>query len=46
MLEKMNTRRWIAVGVAVLILGISAISSGISENINREARMKKWKRPL
>ena len=41
MLEKMNTRRWIAVGVAVLILGISAISSGISENINREARMKK-----
>ena len=41
MLEKMNTRRWIAVGIAVLILGISAISSGISENLNREARMKK-----
>ena len=41
MLEKMNTRRWIAVGVAVLILGISAISSGISDKINSEARMKK-----
>ena len=46
MLEKMNTRRWIAVGIAVLILGISAISSGISDKINSEARMKKMEASL
>lgn len=42
MLSKMNTRRWIAVGIAVLILGISAISAGISSRINAEARMEEF----
>ncbi|VEJ34892.1 Protease 4 [Aedoeadaptatus ivorii] len=41
MLEKMNTKRWIAVGIAVLILGLSALSSGLSSLINREEQMKK-----
>ncbi|MDY3118510.1 MAG: signal peptide peptidase SppA [Peptoniphilus sp.] len=41
MLEKMNTRRWIAVGVAVLILGISALSSGISSKLNRDRQIEK-----
>lgn len=41
MLEKMNTKRWIAVGIAVLILGLSALSSGLSSLINHEEQMKK-----
>lgn len=41
MLDKMNTKRWIAVGVAVLILGLSAISSGLSSKINQEERLAK-----
>ena len=41
MLEKMNLKRWIALGVAVLILGLSAISSGLSSMINKEEQIKK-----
>ncbi|MDY6045170.1 MAG: signal peptide peptidase SppA [Peptoniphilus sp.] len=41
MLEKMNTKRWIAFGIAVLIIGISALSTSLSSKINREERMKK-----
>lgn len=40
MLEKMNMKRWIAVGVAILILGLSAISTKISTMVNQEERMK------
>lgn len=41
MLEKMNLKRWIALGVAVLIMGLSAISSGLSSMINKEDQLKK-----
>lgn len=41
MLEKMNVKRWIAFGVAVLILGLSAISSGLSSMVNKEDQIKK-----
>ncbi|CAC9933724.1 signal peptide peptidase SppA [Aedoeadaptatus coxii] len=40
MLENMNTKRWIAFGVALLIIGISALSTGLSNKINKEKRMK------
>lgn len=46
MLEKMNTKRWIALAIAVLIIGISALSTGLSTKINREERLKKMEQTL
>lgn len=46
MLENMNKKRWIAVGVAILILGLSAISSSISSKFNREAQLEQFQKRL
>ncbi len=46
MLENMNKKRWIAVGVAILILGLSAISSSISSKFNRQAQLEQFQKRL
>ncbi|MDO5301578.1 MAG: signal peptide peptidase SppA [Tissierellia bacterium] len=46
MFQKMNTKRWIALGVAILIIGLSSISTGISGLVNREAQTQRLEEEL
>ncbi|MDO5037853.1 MAG: signal peptide peptidase SppA [Tissierellia bacterium] len=41
MLEKMNRRRWIAVGLSIVVMVLYSLSTGLSQMINREDQVEK-----